>query len=271
MTDAFQNLHKSKAEITEEIHSIASYLPGMIRVFVPSSAINKVPEGWELWQTQKTNTSKSDDESNLERSVRRSKRTVFDLVLCNSFELFATFTMARDRYDEKRSKEKIFNWLHNQRARNGKFKYLIVPEHHKDGALHFHAVIGGYQGKLKQSFGPREKPIIKYEKPVFEFPEYKSGYTSVQEIGNEKTDRSMVAMYLTKYITKDMDTVTHQRRFWASTGLNRPITEDNPTWWEKVVPDIVYENEFGKQLIYSDLTNKQLPAYVNLFTDNGHL
>lgn len=229
-----------------------------------------MPSGWEQLHPEVKNSSNTTDrESNLERSVRRSKRTVYDLVLCNPFELFATFTIAEDRYDDQKSKEKIINWHHNQRARNGKFQYLIVPERHKDGALHFHSVIAGYKGKLKQSYGPREKPIIKYEKPVYEFPEYKSGFSSVQEIGNEKTDRSMVATYITKYITKDIENVTYQKRYWTSNGLLRPITEDNPDWISSVKPDIIYENEFGQMLIFSNLENKELPEYVKLLTATG--
>lgn len=265
-----ESLRKSKAQISTDVSSIATYLPGLIRVFVPSVTINRIPEGWEQQEPyKKSNTTGPVKETSVERSLRRSRRTVYDLVVCNPFELFATFTISTDRYDDEKSKAKMFNWLHNQRKKNGRSQYLLVPERHKDGALHFHAVIAGYNGKLKQSFNASGQPILKHKKPVYEFPEYRSGFSSAQRIGNEHLDIAVVARYISKYITKDLDTTPYVRRYWASLNLLRPITEDNPEWWQNVKPDYVSENEFGKQLIYSSLESKTLPEYVKLFTATG--
>lgn len=271
MDESLKNIRKSKAEIGEDVTSIASYLPGLIRVFVPSSALNRIPDGWEASSTGSTAQLESiNTETNLDRSIRRSRRTVVDLVICNPFELFCTFTTSNDRHNDSRSKEKMFNWLHNQRKRNGKFQYVIVPERHKDGALHFHAVIAGYTGSLKQSYGPKGKPIIKHQKPVYEFPEYKSGFNSAQKIGSGNNDLTSVARYLSKYLTKEMDLAnSYKRRYWASVGLFRPITEYNSDWWENIKADFVYENEYGKQFIFSELESIELPEYVKLFTATG--
>ena len=35
------------------------------------------------------------------------------------------------------------NWLRRMKRKYGKFDYIMIPELHKDGAIHFHGVTGG--------------------------------------------------------------------------------------------------------------------------------
>lgn len=87
------------------------------------------------------------DDDSLERSVRRSRTVINDYVHCNEFDLFVTFTFSSkkvDRYDLESVYFKMQGWLRRQTAKHPNFRYVIVPEKHKDGALHFHALIGGF-------------------------------------------------------------------------------------------------------------------------------
>ena len=134
------------------------------------------------------------------------------------------------------------NWLRNQRKKLGKFDYLIVSEFHKDGkALHFHALMGNYKGKLIPS-GKTTKG-----RPTYYFPDYTLGFNSVVKIDNIEK----VSSYVRKYITKDMPQFPGQHRFWSSTGLKRPQLIDNPNIsLMRGVPLRTFENEYGRTFYF---------------------
>lgn len=263
-----QSINRSYAEVVQEVTSIATYYPNMIKVYVPFSPIKKIPEGWELSRDSVKYSSIHTEptvskETSLERSIRRSQRLVHDYILCNSFDLFATITIASDRHNIQLSKQKLNTWLKNQRDRNGRFSYVIVPEYHKDQALHFHGVLNNYTGKLKQSRSSKTGRILTSNgKPVYELSEYRSGFTKVQYIGKTSEDRARVGGYIRKYITKDMVSVFGKKRYWTSQGLKKPIQEDNPAWINDFAPDSVYENEYGKIYTYTNLWSKAIPEEV---------
>src|SRR5581483_2344940 len=65
------------------------------------------------------------------RSLNNSKTLIRDYTLCNEFDLFGTFTFSpkkSDRYNPDAVKKQMSDWLHNQRNRTGRFKYLFIPE-----------------------------------------------------------------------------------------------------------------------------------------------
>lgn len=267
-------LRKSMDEVSMDVHAVATYYPGFIKIYIPNTPIRKLLPDWEA-QTKtriSINTDKTSSETDLERSIRRSQKAVSDYVYCNRFDLFATFTIAKDRHNPEQSKNKVHNWIKNQRNRNGKFRYILVPEYHKDGALHFHALIGDYSGEVKRSRNTKTgKFLVRNKKPVYELPAFTSGFTKVQYIGQSAEDHARVGSYIRKYITKEMISIFNQKRYWTSQHLNKPIQEDNPQWHLEAKPDTVFENEYGKILTYSKLDAKILPGYVQLLTGKGHL
>lgn len=82
-------------------------------------------------------------ESDLERAARRARTRVRDLARSNPFTQFVTFTLDPakiDRYDMAVITRKLNQWLDNRVRRDG-LQYILVPERHKDGAIHFHGLI----------------------------------------------------------------------------------------------------------------------------------
>lgn len=82
---------------------------------------------------------------NLDRSKRRARSRVRDLALSNTFEYFVTLTIAPgqiDRYDIREIMKRVNRWLDNHVRRSG-LRYVLVPEYHKDGAIHFHGFFSG--------------------------------------------------------------------------------------------------------------------------------
>lgn len=76
------------------------------------------------------------------RALRRARAQVRELALANDFGLFVTLTLNGemvDRYDMTAITKKLNVWLDNQVRRRG-LAYVLVPERHKDGAIHFHGL-----------------------------------------------------------------------------------------------------------------------------------
>lgn len=167
------------------------------------------------------------DEENKERSLRRSQKELRDLVDCNEFEWFGTFTFDPnkiDRHDDQAVKKAMTSWLNHQRRHHSPdMLYILVPERHKTGAIHFHALIGNYNGKMTQSGSEWQK------QPIFNVSSYTLGFTNFTKI----RDKAKTANYVRKYITKDMaSTDSKQRRYWRSKNLKTPQKTYNLTQHE---------------------------------------
>lgn len=160
-----------------------------------------------------------------EFSIRRTKRTIHDYARCNSFDLFVTFTFSPkkvNRYDPEVCFARMQRWLFLQRRKSADFKYLIVPEKHKDGAIHFHAMMSGYPFELKKT------RVIQDSRRVHNITAFRYGFTNATYIpDDDQNDRDKIANYICKYITKDMIKIHNKRRYWCSKNLQKPITHYN--------------------------------------------
>lgn len=154
-------------------------------------------------------------------SIIRTRTTIQDLCLCNNFDLFCTFTFDPKRYECRKiawCQKYINTWCHNAKARHSKrLQYLIVPERHKSGAIHFHALIKGFEGRLKDS-GHKQGGRIIYNIPNWHF-----GFSTAVKIDNQEA----VSCYIRKYITKDMILLPSSKRYYCSQGLSRPTKTYN--------------------------------------------
>lgn len=165
-------------------------------------------------------------------SLNRTKTTIKDIILCNHFELFCTFTFKDHRDDIDICKARMQYWLQSQQKQYGAFDYVIVPEFHKDGSsLHFHALFGGYKGRLELAIDPTTGQPFSTEKHngrhLYNIVSYKTGFATAIPIENGPDDLAKVASYVTKYITKDMPAFHGKKRFWVSQNLVRPIKSNN--------------------------------------------
>lgn len=227
---------KPLKEVEYFVKSKAKFYPDYYQVYVPNIPYKKVESGYEpvddFVDIRLHKEIRSD--KNLEDSIRRTQKTIKDLVQCNQFELFATFTFAYNRDDIINVKSQIHNWLKNQMKRAGKFQYLVVPEFHKDGkALHFHALLKDYKGKLSPAINPKTGKQLKQKgRLTFTLDSYTLGFSNVFKITNTPDDHKKISFYIRKYITKDMVNIFGQHRYYASHGLLKPEEEENPPWFK---------------------------------------
>lgn len=233
-------LHVDRRTATFDVKNFTKKYPKKLVLYEYKKHSVKLYEGFELEKDLVVQYSPPDEqnslhhrETSLTRSLRRTKTTIADIVLCNEFDLFTTFTFAEDRYNIELSKSKMQNWLKSQQKTHGKFYYIIVPEFHKDKkAIHFHGLFKNYKGQLTDS----EKKIN--GRKAYNITSYKSGFTSAVKID----DVAKVANYVRKYITKDMPQFAGRKRYWHSTGLKLPEITYNVNNIEN--KSTIYENEF---------------------------
>ena len=165
-------------------------------------------------------------EYNSKGNLYRARETVRELALCNEWDWFFTATFSkdkvRDRYDLGGLHSRLAQWLRDMRKSHGwNVKWLIVPERHKDGAIHFHGLLQGSiplrdftsaedrNGKKRHSgYSTSSEMLAKF------------GFNSFGRVRSQEG----VANYITKYITKSFDADNGGRhRYFASLGLLRKV------------------------------------------------
>lgn len=176
-------------------------------------------------QTKREGNSNSTEEQRKEwreqRQVSRlyeTKNKIVQYALCNDFDQFWTLTFAEDRYDIDLCYKKLHKFLKSIKKKYGKFRYVIVAEFHKDNAVHFHAITGGYKGHLTES------GVIQKGNMVYNLEDWKWGFTNCQYIAN----RCAVGAYVSKYIIKSVENspaAKGRKKYWHSDGLKTAQVE----------------------------------------------
>ena len=204
----------SKSEIGG--NTIIYRYPGGDMDIICSSDRSFMPEGFEkswnnldavkLWDhddqahevapKRKREKGKKSEGEDMERSMRRARANLRRLALANDFRYFVTLTLDPekiDRYDVKAITKALNTWTDNMVRRHG-LRYVLVPERHQDGAIHFHGFMAGSGLKAVDSghLGPRGERI-------YNLPQWKYGFTDAVELYGEY---SRAVAYCCKYIGK---------------------------------------------------------------------
>lgn len=194
-------------------------------------------------------------------SARRAYKTVKGLALANSneFKYFCTFTFADSENNDKYIKcnnERLvgepsikFNYVDSdndnrilafstflknfkvklKKLHNIELKTLVVPEEHKSGSIHFHALFSDFPVEFLY-----DNPLwldydFRKNKRFFGkgFSDYKYGKSDVQPI----QDSEKLSTYIAKYMLKNFSNVDEEhyerylnkRRYYPSTNLIKPV------------------------------------------------
>ena len=154
---------------------------------------------------------------NRDRARRRARSAVRDLALCNQFDWFVTLTLDPakiDRYDPVAVVRKASQWLSNAVRRRG-LRYVLIPEHHKDGAIHFHGFMSGDLGAVNSGRTDRGGH------EVFNLTAWPYGFsTAIRPYG----DYHKAVAYCCKYLAKQ-DEKIGGRWYYSGGELERPTVE----------------------------------------------
>lgn len=215
----------------------------------------------------------SDPAAVIDRSRRRARRAVRDIMDCNQFKYFMTFTLNGERFnrgDYPAFVKLVNKYLGNRVARYGWF-YVAVPEYHKDGKnLHLHAVVGGDRFNLVNSgtvLRPDGGRPVKLDtalrqgykredlKTVYNVSDWVDGYSTAIEVYG---GRLALTRYILKYITKSDDKIGG-RWYFSGGKLDRPIyVYKNLPYLDIEDADVEFKNDGGEfKIKYID---KELPV-----------
>ena len=211
---------------------ISFYPDGRHKLLVASKPIFK-EEGWEKPEfKEKIPKPQNRGEEVREDSVRRAQQMVFDISRLNHFDYFITWTLDKekiDRYNPAEISKKLKKFLNNKSQRND-LKYLIIPEYHKDGAIHMHGLISGDFEMVDSGtviVKERKKPVRKELaeemgwaalKTVYNMPQWTLGSSTAIELdGNVQA----ISRYIAKYVSKEFRKIFGNFYYAGGHGLER--------------------------------------------------
>lgn len=201
---------------------------------------------WFDKEIEKIFPTKKEKESDgkMKESVSRTKRVIWEYAMCNRWDYFVTLTLDPKKVDRQNLKA-VYSKFHDMMAhinssvtgedwgRQKKIEYMIIPEFHKDGSVHFHGLMRGFH---KTDLRINEHGHMEWRHWRDNF-----GFCNMQEI----KDANAVSAYITKYCTKDLRATIKEKgahMFYASHGLKKPelIYHGGGVWcglWDYVSDD----------------------------------
>lgn len=155
-----------------------------------------------------------------------------------------------DRTNFAKLHSSLTHWL----RRRG-IKYILVPEPHKDGSIHFHGLFNSTIEPYLAEFDFTKrlpKKItdgIKQDREIMNCPDYAKmfGWVSIEKVRNLEA----CAVYVAKYVSKTFDDSQKRfsyRRYFCSTNLKRPefVLKSEKSYsgftkrFSSIIPKVVY-------------------------------
>jgi hypothetical protein len=161
------------------------------------------------------------DSDSLDRNRRRARSKLREIALCSDLTHFATLTLDPakiERFDADVLMPKVLNWCNHQVSRRD-FAYVMVPERHKSGAIHFHALINGgldlvdsgcvslpgsKRPRRPRSDAQRAAWLEAGGHAVYNLPQWRWGFSSAIEMYG---DYGRTINYVLKYISKGTERI----------------------------------------------------------------
>lgn len=220
---------------TKVIYRPACIAPGVDTHYVHDY---NIASGWALPDER---TQDEREAESIRTSISRSVRMVRELAACNPWKFFVTITLApsnwKNRYTPDGLQDVIKSMVRRWRRKrkNGSaycpdFKYLLIPEMHKDGAIHMHGFVSSmppaecipYTMADVNSSKNLPKKIcdkVRAGEQIFHSPTWEKlfGFNTFEPI----SDLDKASSYVVKYVSKEIGSTPFKSRYWCSRKLSR--------------------------------------------------
>lgn len=254
-----------KREIVEKFHARAKYIPdkngNMVLAMVQGFSFPVFnPDGSEPDEDTrperfrvKRDENEDPAEADIERATRRAKINAFDKILCNhDLDTFATFTYDPQKVGNTASWEDCYEhlrvWLSNRVSRKG-LKYVIVPERHIKGGIHFHGILNSSALKMERARSAKTGRALTLKgRPLYNIADWKYGYSTAEIISCGEHDRTKVAKYIFKYMGKQGGQKIGGRYLLTGGDLREPVfvyDQSVDTFIEAIKPSYSREVDIG--------------------------
>lgn len=197
---------------------VYTYPCGMVDIIHSTSGF--IESGWEAAgakpqpQRRSREAGKTAEGADLERSKRRARAKLRRLALANDFKWFVTLTLDPakiDRNDGAAVARALGRWADNMVRRKG-LKYVLVPELHRKGGIHFH---GFFNDAVKVTDSGHKDAS---GHPIYNLPEWTLGFTTAIALYG---DYPSAVGYVSKYIGKQ-DVRPMGRWYYSGGALAEP-------------------------------------------------
>lgn len=159
---------------------------------------NPPPRGYDVPpKGQAADPDRADEESR-----RRARNAVQDIALCNRFTHMFTWTLSPElvnRYDPEAVYKKVRASLSHLTQRKG-FRYICIPELHKDGAIHMHGLC--MLGNVQLAPSVRANGTMRRDgagRQVCNMTDWSWGWSTCVRLDS---NYERACNYVSKYITK---------------------------------------------------------------------
>ena len=225
-----------------DLHSVKHYAKmikypsGEVDIIASSEPIFG-PSGWEYAEdysnpkkyipvpaARKEESSQED----INRSMRRARSKLRRLALANDFRWFVTLTLDPSKVDSHSGADvvkKLNAWCSNMVQRKG-LKYILVPERHKKGGIHFHGFFNDCLEVVDS--GHTDKQGHK----IYNLPQWSLGFTTAIELYD---NYSKAVGYVCKYVGKQGEKPAG-RWYYSGGDLKEPEVE-----YLDISPDDLHE------------------------------
>lgn len=232
---ASENIARKKVRAKYIPMADGSYRLSQIQAFSHPTFLQAGYESGKKWNPdidllfEKHPLTEEEIKANIMRASRRAKTNAFDYIVSNPcLDTFATFTFRPEESIDKSSYDDCYGVLKvflSNRVQRNNLKYVIVPEHHKSGDIHFHGIMNSEALKLTPAINPYNgEAIIENGKAVFNIKDWKAGFSTAQIIGGTDEDRVKVAKYIFKYMGKQSGQKIGGRYcLIGGNNLNKPV------------------------------------------------
>lgn len=210
-------------------------------------------------------------------SLYRSRNLIIDYAIENDvWRSFITLTFDPKQYnfiDNITFANKYFVLWRKQVSRKCKsldidFMYLGVPEFQKNGNVHYHILTNIPcdsdlipKREHKRLWNPKEK--VYTELDYYHLPYWKYGHSTAFDVVNNTDDKFNVALYITKYLYKDIDNRLYgHTRVLKSNNLKSPDVYKLSSTSDTYKNAINYLKEKGYDILNSYET---LPTQENSY------
>lgn len=166
-------------------------------------------------------------DAKLSNALSRARCAAREYALCNKWEYFVTLTIDGQRWNRYSFKDflkEFMQWIQNENKKGAHIRYILVPEFHKDGAVHLHGLMSGITEAPQLPGTPlsvgRRDDGSRY--PCWPAYSLRYGFSTVERV----RDLVAVGFYITKYMTKAMSDLAAFKgvhTYYHSRGLSRAL------------------------------------------------
>ena len=189
-------------------------------------------------QTEECTKNRNDAQTFWKKSWYRARQQCYDYLMCNpDLDVFCTFTVdpkSHNSYSYDELVGRLSVWLDN-RVRRHDLKYILVPERHLSGAIHFHGITNRTGLRLVPSgYWKVGKYTLEWEKiaksrrneaqEIFNVSDLKLGFSTAVIIEGECAQEK-VSKYIWKYMTKQGGQKIGGRFYLHGGDLQKPRLE----------------------------------------------